>query len=360
MRRRVAVILFALLLMGLLALPCGAVEAEIGAGVDPEEGLDEEIVAAIGDFDSSELPELGGGIGKLLLDGLRVLSGSVRSGLLSCALMLAAVLLCGLMQSAEPSDAVRFAGVLAIVSAGAGGVQSMITLAGETLNTLREYSLILLPGLVSLSVFSGTGATGAGVYAGSVVFFDVLLRVASALLLPLVWAYIAACAADTAIGDGRLRGVCDFLKWAGSSVLKWTSYLFTGYLSVTGVACGAVDAVKLRAARAALSGAVPVVGGIISDASDALLSAAGTIKNAVGVYGMLAVLAICIAPFFRLGVQAVLLRGTAAISGLFGQPQLTGLIERLCDAMGLLLALTGAFCAAALLSLVLCMKAAGV
>ncbi len=353
-------LLLAFLLLWVLCGPAFAAEAEIDLQIDPETGLDAETLQSLGDFDASGPPELGDSLLKLLTGALRIISPSFREGLLSAGIMLSAVLLSALLRElTDRQDAVRCAAVLAIVGACAGGLHSMVTLAGETLNKMREYSLLLLPGLSSLAVFSGAGGTGAAVYAGGIVFFDLLLRLSSGLVLPVCWLYTATCAADAAIGDGRLTAFGSFLHWLAAGVLKWTSYLFTGYLALSGVLGGTADSVRLRTTRAALSGMVPLVGGILSEASDAILSAANALKGAAGVYGLLAVLGICMAPFLRAALQLLILKGTAAISGLFAQPELTALIGKLADAMGLLLALLGAFCTAALLCVVLLMKAGG-
>lgn len=358
--RRLRLILSALALLLILLLPCGAAEVDIASEIDPEDGLSEEITAFLGDFDPGSPPELGGSLLQLLTRALSSVSGTVRSGLLSAGILLAAVLLCSLLSDmTEHTDAIRFAGVLAVVGACAGGLGGMITLAEQTLTQMREYSLLLLPGLASLSVLSGGAVTGAAVYTGGVVYFDLLLRLSSALVLPLVWLYMTSCAADAALGGEKLTALSDFLHWISASVLKWTSYLFTGYLAVTGVLCGTADALQLRTAKAALSSALPLVGSIIADASDSLLSAAGLLKSTAGVYGMLAVLAICMTPFLQIAVQLFILKGTQAISGLFEQPVLTHLIGRMADALKLLLALTGSFCLAAVLCIVLCMKAVG-
>lgn len=358
--RRGFCLLFALLLAIGLMLSCAAEETDLTGEIDPEEGLTEEILESIGGFDPEQTQELGSGVLRLLTKAMSSLSGCFQSGLLSAGVMLAAVLLCSLLSELSThTEAVRFAGVLAIVGACAGGMHSMITLAEQTLSEMREYSLLLLPGLASLSVFSGAATTGAAVCIGGVVFFDLLLRISSALILPLVWLYTACCTADAALGGERLAALGDFLHWLAATVLKWTSYLFTGYLAVTGILSGTADAIRLRSTRAALSAAVPLVGSIISDASESLIGAAVMLKSAAGVYGMLAVLAICLAPFLKIALQQLLLRGTQAVSGLFGQTELTRLIGRLSEAMKLLLALTGSYCLAALLSIVLCLKATG-
>lgn len=53
------------------------------------------------------------------------------------------------------------------------------------------------------------------------------------------------------------------------------------------------------------------MGGIISDAAETVLAGAGMLKNTVGVFGMLAILAACAYPFLQLGVQYLLYKLTA-------------------------------------------------
>ena len=56
---------------------------------------------------------------------------------------------------------------------------------------------------------------------------------------------------------------------------------------------------------------------------------------------MLAVLAICIAPFLRVGIQYLLLKLTAAVSGTVGLPPHVKLVKNFSSAMGYLLAMNG-------------------
>ena len=71
----------------------------------------------------------------------------------------------------------------------------------------------------------------------------------------------------------------------------------------------------MKVAKAAISGVVPVVGGIISDASETVLAGAGMLKNTIGVFGTLAILAACAYPFLQLGVQYLLYKLTAFLAG---------------------------------------------
>ena len=119
-------------------------------------------------------------------------------------------------------------------------------------------------------------------------------------------------------------------------------YVFTGYMTITGVISGTVDQTALKATKLTISGMVPVVGGILSDASETILISAGTVKNGVGIYGVTALIAIVIVPFLKIGVQYLMLKITASVCSTFGPKRITSLISDVSAAMGLLLAMTGA------------------
>ena len=104
---------------------------------------------------------------------------------------------------------------------------------------------------------------------------------------------------------------------------------------------------------------VPVFCSILSDASETLLASASALKSSMGVFGMLAVLAICLAPFLKIGAQYLLLKGTAAVSGTIGMPQQVKLVKHAATAMGYLLAMTGACALMLLISVVCFLKVVG-
>ena len=105
-----------------------------------------------------------------------------------------------------------------------------------------------------------------------------------------------------------------------------------------------------------ISGVVPVVGGILSDASEAVLVGAGIMKNAAGIYGLLAILSITALPFLRIGIQYLMLKFTGAVCAMYCEKSHSQLIQNFSTAMGLLLAMTGAVSLIFLISTVCLMK----
>ena len=100
--------------------------------------------------------------------------------------------------------------------------------------------------------------------------------------------------------------------------------------------------------RSAISAAVPVVGSIISEATGTVLAGAGILKGAIGIFGMLAVLSICLTPFLQMAVQYLLYKLAAFLAGTITEGPLAGLIDALGTAFGLMLGMTGS-CALLLL-----------
>lgn len=87
---------------------------------------------------------------------------------------------------------------------------------------------------------------------------------------------------------------------------------------------------------------LPLVYFYVADAADSVLAGAGAVKNTVGAAGLLAVLAVCLLPLVRLGVQYLVYKAAAFLAGILGAEQLTGLIDALGGAFGLIFGMTGA------------------
>ena len=108
----------------------------------------------------------------------------------------------------------------------------------------------------------------------------------------------------------------------------------------------------VKAAQTAVSGAVPVVGSILAESAEMVLSAAHSLRAAIGAAGVLGVLLACLAPLVRLSVQFLLYRAAAFVSAVSGVKPLERLLEQLGDAFTLVLGMTAA-CAALLLAALL-------
>ena len=286
------------------------------------------------------------GLSRLWDRALGYVEEAVRQSIGGGVVLLAAAVLCALTE--ECMDAaggkvhfVPMAGALAITLAAAGSVKTMMGLGQETVEELNTFSKALLPTL-SAAVAASGGIVSASVRQVATIFFvDLLLSLIRGLLLPLVYFYVAAAAADAMLPGRRLAGISTAIRKGTVWLLTGALALFTLYLTVSGAAAGSADTVTARLARSAV-GVLPVVGSILADAADSVLAGAGAVKNTVGAAGLLAVLAVCLLPLVRLGVQYLVYKAAAFLAGILGAEQLTGLIDALGGAFGLIFGMTGA------------------
>lgn len=236
---------------------------------------------------------------------------------------------------------------------------SLIHLGIQTIEELSSYGKLLLPVMTSALAAQGGITSSTALYAGTALFNSVLTSLLITLLRPMVYIFLVLSIANAALGEEILKKMAGFVKWLSIWILKTILYIFTGYMGITGVISGTTDAAALKAAKLTISGVVPVVGGILSDASEAVLVSAGVVRNAAGIYGILAILALFVSPFLRIGCHYLIVRLTGAVCAVFGVKRCTELVSDFSAAMGLLLAMTGSVCLLQLISTVCFLKGVG-
>lgn len=311
------------------------------------------------------LPEQSVSFGKdlwtVVCNAVSALQPQLREAAGICLSLVAVSMLvsCLRMAPASGGNAVEFAGTLAVAAILLAQTNTLIHLAADTVRELSQYGKLLLPVMTAAMAAQGSVAASGALYAGTALFDSLLSSGINSLLVPMVYVYLALSVAAGAVGEEVLGKLRDLVKGITTWSLKTVLYIFTGYMGITGVVSGAADAATLKAAKLTMSGAIPVVGGILSDASEAVIVGAQVVKNTAGVAGLLAVAAIWISPFLRIGVQYLLLKLTAGLCEMFGVKQINSLIKSFSAAMGLLLGMTGAVCVMLLVSTVCLMKGAG-
>ena len=303
----------------------------------------------------------GEGLWKVISAAIEKLQPQISVAGKTCVMLISIALLVSVLQQipSEKSGIVELAGCVAVGVMLLENTGSMIQAAVDTINSLSEYGKLFLPVMAGAQAAQGGLTSSAALYTGTMVFDAILGKAVSRWMIPLVYMYLALSVAGCAMGEDLLKRIRDLIKWLITWCLKNGLYIFTGYLSITGVVSGATDAAKLKAAKLTISSAVPVVGGILSDASEAVLVGAGMMKNAAGIYGMLTIAAIWISPFLQIGIQYLMLKISGSLCAMLDAKRVSSLIDSFSTAMGFLLGMTGIMCILLLISTVCFMSGVG-
>lgn len=294
----------------------------------------------------------------ILKEAIPKLRPSVVEALQCSVSVIAAALLISIVKGirGSPNQVISLVGTLSVSMILLHSSKAFIGLACETVQQISDYGKLLLPVMSASLAAQGGSGTAIALYSATALFDALLSSIISNIVVPIIYIFLCVSTAYSAVGEELLSKVSGFLKWLGTWLLKTLLYIFTGYISVTGVISGSADAAAVKATKLTISSAVPVVGGILSDASEAILVSAALAKNAAGIYGLLAFASIAVLPFAKIGTHYLLLKATTAICSVFELKSLTSLLKDYASAMGLLLGMTGAVCLMMLVSTVCFMK----
>ena len=260
-----------------------------------------------------------------------------------CSCVVAVVVLCIITQhfSEHTKSVSDLVSTILIASLLLLPTNALIGLGRETIENLSAYGKLFVPVITTSLAAQGAVTTSAALYGATTAFLSILNSLVSNLIVPLLYIYVAIAIVNSVLADDSLKRLRDFAKWITVWSLKSVMYCYTAYMTITGVVSGSVDASALKATKLAISSAVPVIGSLLSDASETILVGAGIMKSSVGIYGLFVIISLFIGPFLKIGVQYLLLKLTAAVTGIFASKQTVELLNDFSGAMGMLLSMIG-------------------
>ena len=252
-------------------------------------------------------------------------------------------------------ELVTLCGCAAITMLCVSDTNSYISQSTKVINDISAFSKILLPAMCTASAACGEISSAAVRYAASAMFMDVFIALAQNLIVPFIYAYLAVSIASAAFDNPSLGSVSKLLKWASTSLMTLLSLGFTAYIGVSSAIASGGDKLASKIAKTTISTVLP--GGIISDAASSVVAGAEIVKNTLGAFGMIAVLALCISPMVVIGLNYLAFKAAGAFTSTLKLPQIASLTHSIGTAFGMLLGLVGCCGVMMFMSLISCMRA---
>lgn len=234
---------------------------------------------------------------------------------------------------------VCYSAVIVILMTGA--VKVIVTVT-ETVNTLAAFSEAVFPVLLTLLAAVG-GASGAAVYQPFMaVLSGFVIKLIQVVIIPAFIATIVFSVVGNISKNVKLDKLTKLFKSGAVWLIGIVFGLFATFLTAQGITGGVIDRLGFNAAKFAVSSYVPVLGGYLSDGFDLLSASVVLVKNAVGLTGVIVLMAIILFPLLQLVIFMLGLRLTAAVVEPVGDTGTSSVLGALADNMSLLItALTG-------------------
>ena len=228
--------------------------------------------------------------------------------------------------------------------------------AKETLAAMTQFSRLVLPALcLSLGPAAGS-VTAAGYYELALVLIFLVETFLLRLCLPLLPAFMLLLLMNGVWEEGKLSALMELLEKGLRAAARLSLTTVGGLGFLQSMVAPALDGLKRSAAQKAVS-AIPALGGLAENTAQLLVGSAVLIKNSLGLFVLLLLLALVAVPFLKLFAYGVLLKVSGALIGIVADRRLTQCVSRTADAvfLALRLAASGAACFFILTAIITCL-----
>lgn len=218
---------------------------------------------------------------------------------------------------------------LVIIGLALGSFALAVNAGREVVDKMVSFMQALLPLLLTLLVALGGVASAAIFHPVILGTLTVLGTLTKNIVLPLIFFAAVLSIVGNLSPQFRVSHLAGLLKTVALGILGVFGTIFLGVLAIRGVAGGVGDGIALRTAKFAVDAFIPIVGGMFSDALEAIISSSLLIKNAAGIAGMIAVLLIMGLPLLKIITLALIYKFAGALVQPVGEGQVVDCLNDL-------------------------------
>ncbi len=206
----------------------------------------------------------------------------------------------------------------------------VMTYARETIQTMVDFILALLPILLAL-IATGGGVVSVSCFHPIIIF---LMNTSGLLMnyivLPLLLLATILSIVSTMSDQYKVTKLSKLLQNVSVGIIGIFLTIFLGVLSVQGTATAVADGIAVKTAKFVTGNFIPVVGRMFTESADTVISASGLLKNTVGIIGLVILCLIVAFPAIQIFCIAFIYKFAAAVL----QPVGGGAIIQCLDIIG--------------------------
>ena len=216
---------------------------------------------------------------------------------------------------------------------------SIISMTKEAVGNMISFIQLLFPLLMTLMLASGSVVSVNLIQPIILFIINLISNIFQSIIIPIVLVGTALAIVSKISDKIQIDKLSKFVKSSAVWVIGILLTIFVGVLSVEGTLGSSVDGITAKTVKAAVSSFIPVVGKVLGDAVDTVIGCSAILKNAIGIVGVIIVIAICITPILKLAVITIIYHLTAAICEPIADSKIVSLISQMADTFKILLAI---------------------
>lgn len=216
---------------------------------------------------------------------------------------------------------------------------NIISLTKEAVGNMISFIQLLFPLLMTLMLASGSVVSVNLVQPIILFIINLISNIFQSIIIPIILVGTALAIVSKISDRIQIDKLSKFLKSSSVWVIGILLTIFVGVLSIEGTLGSSVDGITAKTAKAAVSSFIPVVGKVLGDAVDTVIGCSAILKNAIGIVGVIVVIAICITPILKLAIITIIYHLTAALCEPIADSKIVSLITQMADTFKILLAI---------------------
>lgn len=208
----------------------------------------------------------------------------------------------------------------------------------ETLEMISSFIYSLFPLFISLSISTGNITSSTGIQTIILVSTNLITAFINQIVIPIIIIATVIGIISNISDEVQMNKLSKYMKSITIWVLCIFLTVFTCILSMETTLGKGVDQMATKTTKTAVSTFVPVVGKILGDTVESVLSCTNVIKNAVGTLGMIGVIFITAVPLIRIGLTTIFLYLISGLAEVVADKKIVYVIEQMGDSCKVLLA----------------------
>lgn len=249
------------------------------------------------------------------------------------------------MQGEESGVSSAFAsvGVLACAGIICTSFGSVVASAKVAVEGLSSFLSVYVPVFAGIMAANGQTASAAAYNGIITVSTELFCQLFTLIFFPLASCIMGISVAGAFNPDLKINSIAEAVKKLLNWCLAFVMTVFVGILSVQSFVGAAADSVAIRAAKFTVSGAVPIVGGAVSEALMTVKGSIGVIKASTGSYGIVASAVVMLPSIISLFLFRLMFVISSALSDSFGTSRITVLLKSGESVMSIIIAMMISF-----------------
>ena len=217
-------------------------------------------------------------------------------------------------------------------------VRECFYLSKNFLDEIRMYMLAMVPVMASLSTASGNIAAAAVNSAGIYVAMNIVQIISSSVIFPILQICYSLSLAKSLTNTVNLDGVTSYIRSIMNWIFIFIITLLVAVLLFQNIIASSADTVVARTVKFTMSSFVPVIGGVISDASRTIMGSIGAVRSVTGVFGILVIVITLLPPLITIALHKFMLSLSAAFALVLGMDRQAGFFKEMKSLLDMTLA----------------------